>query len=1573
MHQRFAGKAFILAFLVLILMGQAVAGDQIYVNQTGWWRDGGAFNVSSTPIQAGINNVDAPGSRVTVVDQSEHAYSISFTGGIQNGIFLDLNGSTLNGSAMPGSNGILIDGKNYLSIRNGTVIGFDAGVRIRSTISSSIEQMTIAETGSHAVAITTEDFSGSVQDFLMRDIRIIRPAGSGVRIGGYSNPLNINLTFEGITIDHPGESGIYKHNQQGIRGMTIRNTTIDTPLAYGVLIDNWGQYYRTELSDVTLDNLSVFDPGAQGIVIEQAAIPEAVNLTVRDCHVTNATGNGLFLFGGGRIGLENLTATNCSGYGLHLQSQGAATSINFGTATITGNGNGVRLLNVHNLTLDARQRVADNSGIAFTIEGVGNVTIRDLFSTDALRVPDQGFLIHDADHLTIENATIVNTTLTAVRITPGEYRNGARNLTLRGIRISRPSGHGIHIGGYANGPNIGMTFEDITIDHPLQSGIYKHDQQDMKGVTLRNVSIDTPGGSGVHLDNWGQFYRVELSDVILDKVSVNSSGDTGVNIDKASGRISLDNLTITNCSGYGLQLEPQGATTAVDFGMAHIAGNGNGVWLRNVHNVTIDARRVMDNSGIAFTLDSVGNVTIRDLFSTDTIRVPDRGFLIHEVDNLTIENATIINTTLDAVRITPGEYMNGARNLTLRGIRISRPSGHGIHIGGYANGPNIGMTFENITIDHPLGSGIYKHDQQDMKGVTLRNVSIDTPGGFGVYFDTWGQFYRVELSDVVLDDVLVSNPGSGGITILQQVTPQSINLSVMNCRVLDGESDGMSLIGGGKIVIENNTISGNTNYGLLLDENGITELNFANNTMQNNTKGIQISSIDGDLNESVIQSMNNDISLVSNSLINTFNTSFDKARASVADTSILNVFWFIDLTVVDESLNPVDGAYVTVKNTTGSTVFSGTTDSLGTVPRFALNEYAKNSTTELFHTPFLFHAEKAGETNSTLFDVDRTMAVTLILEPPQPAPVASFTANLTSGNAPLAVQFNDTSLNNPTMWNWSFGDGTWFNTTEGSLRNATRTYLDPGSYTVHLTVSNEGGSDTTLPGTDITVTQPPPPITVLTPNGGEEWQRGTTQTLEWNYSGTPGSSVMIELLQGMEVDTVITPDTSLGSGGFGTYHWTIPFNQTPGSDYRIRISSTSNPAYNDTSNASFSIGPGSPITILSPNGGEQWKQGSTQTLRWNYTGEPGSSVKVEVIKGAIVRVIAPNTSLGSDGSGFLTFTFPYSAPLGSDYLIRVTSTSNTSTTDTSDAPFSIIPPLTVLSPNGGEEWEQGSTQTIRWEYIGDPGPTVKIEALRGDTVLAVISPGTPVGTGGTGSLNLTLPKNAPLGTTYRLRISSTSNALYTDTSDAPFAVIANASSSIPLETPNGGETYLQGSEQTIQWKYTGDPGPFVKIEALRNGSVLAVITPSTPIGPGGSGSYNLTFPYATPVGSDYQVRVTSTSNPAWTDTSDGPFAIVPSITVLSPDGGEEWEQGSTHPLTWTYSGNPGTAVKIEALRGDAVLAVITPNTPIGPGMFNLAFPANTPLGNDYRIRITSTTYPGCTDTSDGFFIISAPG
>ncbi|WP_342770539.1 MULTISPECIES: PKD domain-containing protein [unclassified Methanoculleus] len=70
-------------------------------------------------------------------------------------------------------------------------------------------------------------------------------------------------------------------------------------------------------------------------------------------------------------------------------------------------------------------------------------------------------------------------------------------------------------------------------------------------------------------------------------------------------------------------------------------------------------------------------------------------------------------------------------------------------------------------------------------------------------------------------------------------------------------------------------------------------------------------------------------------------------------------------------------------------------------------------------------------------------------------PVANFTANVTEGNAPLVVQFNDTSTGNVTSWSWDFGDG---NTS--TEQNPVHIYESPGNYTVSLTASNAYGNDT---------------------------------------------------------------------------------------------------------------------------------------------------------------------------------------------------------------------------------------------------------------------------------------------------------------------------------------------------------------------------------------------------------------------------------------------------------------------------------------------------------------------------------
>src|SRR4051794_30527420 len=51
-------------------------------------------------------------------------------------------------------------------------------------------------------------------------------------------------------------------------------------------------------------------------------------------------------------------------------------------------------------------------------------------------------------------------------------------------------------------------------------------------------------------------------------------------------------------------------------------------------------------------------------------------------------------------------------------------------------------------------------------------------------------------------------------------------------------------------------------------------------------------------------------------------------------------------------------------------------------------------------------------------------AATITVTDPVPKPTASFSASPTSGVAPLAVNFTDTSTGSPTSWAWSFGDRT---------------------------------------------------------------------------------------------------------------------------------------------------------------------------------------------------------------------------------------------------------------------------------------------------------------------------------------------------------------------------------------------------------------------------------------------------------------------------------------------------------------------------------------------------------------------
>ena len=85
-------------------------------------------------------------------------------------------------------------------------------------------------------------------------------------------------------------------------------------------------------------------------------------------------------------------------------------------------------------------------------------------------------------------------------------------------------------------------------------------------------------------------------------------------------------------------------------------------------------------------------------------------------------------------------------------------------------------------------------------------------------------------------------------------------------------------------------------------------------------------------------------------------------------------------------------------------------------------------------------------------------------------PQAGFTADVTSGCAPLTVQFTNQSSNNVNTFQWSFPGG---NPSSSSDPNPTVTYNQAGTYSVTLIVSNSVGSDTLTQNDIIVVSDVP--------------------------------------------------------------------------------------------------------------------------------------------------------------------------------------------------------------------------------------------------------------------------------------------------------------------------------------------------------------------------------------------------------------------------------------------------------------------------------------------------------------------
>ncbi len=112
----------------------------------------------------------------------------------------------------------------------------------------------------------------------------------------------------------------------------------------------------------------------------------------------------------------------------------------------------------------------------------------------------------------------------------------------------------------------------------------------------------------------------------------------------------------------------------------------------------------------------------------------------------------------------------------------------------------------------------------------------------------------------------------------------------------------------------------------------------------------------------------------------------------------------------------------------------------------------------------------------------------------------SFGADQVTGSAPLAVHFNDLSLPDSWIWSWDFGDGSSSNEPD-----PIHSYFAAGTYTVSLTISDSGGTETQTISNLINVSEPAE--TIITFREGFEnvaVGRGSIDALGWTVVNNDG-------------------------------------------------------------------------------------------------------------------------------------------------------------------------------------------------------------------------------------------------------------------------------------------------------------------------------------------------------------------------------------------------------------------------------------------------------------------------------------
>ncbi len=472
-------------------------------------------------------------------------------------------------------------------------------------------------------------------------------------------------------------------------------------------------------------------------------------------------------------------------------------------------------------------------------------------------------------------------------------------------------------------------------------------------------------------------------------------------------------------------------------------------------------------------------------------------------------------------------------------------------------------------------------------------------------------------------------------------------------------------------------------------------------------------------------------------------------------------------------------------------------------------------------------------------------------------------------------------------------------------------------------------------------------LRITSPIGGETWQAGTSAQITWYSSGIDSVKIEYTIDNGQNWGLI-----SNSTKNRGIYYWQ-PVPNTPTTLAKVRVRDAQDGVTSAESPNPFQILPEQTIKVVSPNGGEQWYAGSSNNIIWQSTNVANVKIEFTIDGGATWSTIITSTP----STGVYSWNrIPNVSSL--QCKIRISDASDGVPSDVSDNNFTITTPgnqlIEVTSPNGGEQWAAGTSQNITWSASGITN--VKIEyTINNGITWNTITPSTP----STGFYTWTQLPNTP-STNCKVRISDAQDGSPSDDSNNLFSI--TPAPSIKVTSPNGGEVWRTGTQQTIT--YTSENIPNIKIEYTTDGGAnWTTITNSTP----SVGAYTWdNIPNLT----SYQckIKVSDAMFGTPSDISDNNFTItnqvVKSITITSPVGGEVWDANTSKLITWSAVGVSN--VKLEFTTNNGLSWTTIENSIPNTGSYSWAVP-NT-QSTQCKIRISDVSGNPSSESPNTFTI-----